>query len=179
MSLVLSNNKPGVKPWQLAFISLGLSFLGKLAGETNEKDRKVYTQKFRQAPWSPPPWVFGPAWTAINFFLVRSIKRILEKNIPDKKKLLVLQAAIWTIFFSFNYIYFKKKSPVLATAWTMADNALAIASFLIAFKNDKKTALHYLPLLLWTSFAATLSGYQALYNKDPYLKTKPLIAYIK
>lgn len=160
--------------WQFILFTMAISYLGKLSGDIGQDERQVYNKQFKQAPWAPPAWLFAPAWTTINFFLLKSVKRILKQDLPDKKKLLLLQAAIWSVFFSFNYVYFKKRSPVLATIWTMADNVFAIASFVLALKNDKRTALNYLPLLMWTAYASTLSGYQALYNKDPYLHTKPL-----
>ena len=94
---------------------------------------------------------------------------------PEKRKLVLLQAGIWFIFFSFNYVYFRKKSPVLAAIWTMSDNILAIASIIASLRSDKKTALNYVPLLLWTTFASTLAGYQALKNPDPVFRTDALL----
>lgn len=164
------------KSWLLPLLSIGLSYLGKLSGgDAMNDDKRIYRKKFEQAPWAPPAWLFAPAWTFNNIFLVNAVNRLLERNIPEKRKLLLLQGLIWTIFFSFNYVYVKKKSPVLATIWTMADNIAAVASFIIALRHDKKLAYNYIPLLLWTTFASTLSGYQAAYNKDPLLKTKPFI----
>lgn len=175
-SVLSGANNYELKWWQNALIAAGVSFLGRLAGNGSSKlDRKVYTSKFKQAPWAPPAWVFAPAWTLNNYFLIKAIERILGKKIPDKSKLLMLQGLIWTVFFSFNYVFFRKKSPVLANMLTMADNVFAIASFIMAFRSDKKTAYNYLPLLLWTTFASTLSSYQALKNPDPVLKTGALL----
>ena len=89
---------------------------------------------------------------------------------------MLLQMAIWAIFFSFGYVYFNKKSPILAAIWTLSDMGLATRSFVLAYQYDKKIAYHYLPLLGWTSFASTLAGYQALKNPDPLLKTRALLA---
>jgi translocator protein len=86
-----------------------------------------------------------------------------------------LQGAIWVIFFSFNYIYFNKKSTILAAIWTMADAVLATTSLAIAAKLDKKLAGSYLPLTVWTLFASTLADYQALKNDDPILHTKAML----
>ena len=86
-----------------------------------------------------------------------------------------MQAMIWIIFFSFNYIYFNKKSTVLAAVWTVSDAILAVSSFALACRSDKKTAWLYAPLMAWTVFASTLAGYQALANDDQLLKTKALI----
>ena len=175
----LTTNTPATKKlkwWQVALISVAVSALGSLSGLiSSKKQKKVYNAKFKQAPWSPPAWAFAPAWTINNFFLINALRRILAKDMPDKRKLMLLQAGIWAIFFSFNYVYFRKKSPVLAAIWTMSDNVLAIASMLVSLRSDKKNALNFLPLVLWTSYASTLAYYQALKNPDPLLHTGALL----
>src|ERR1044071_5317013 len=35
---------------------------------------------FRQAPFAPPPWVFGPAWTAIELAGTDSVARAIEAD---------------------------------------------------------------------------------------------------
>ena len=165
-----------IKWWHLALISVAVSALGSLSAiMSSKKQRNLYNNKLKQAPWSPPAGVFGPAWTINNFFILKALVRIINSDITEKKKLLLMQLGIWVIFFSFNYVYFKKKSPLLAAIWTMSDNVLAIASLLVSLKGDKKTALNYLPLLLWTTFATTLADYQALKNPDPLLHSKALL----
>ena len=165
-----------LKLWQVALIAVGASALGSLSAlMPSRQQKKLYTEKLEQAPWAPPSWLYAPAWTINNFFLLKAIRSILEKDIPEKRKLLLLQAGIWEIFFSFNYVYFKKKSPLLALVWTMSDSVLAIASMLITARSDKKLALNYLPLVVWTAFASTLSDYQALKNPDPVFDTKALL----
>jgi tryptophan-rich sensory protein len=167
-----------LKWWQIALISIAASALGALSGGNPSKQRqkRVY-RKQEQAPWAPPAWVFGPVWTLNNFFLLLGLRKLLSNhNISDKRKYLLLQAGIWFIFFSFNNVYFKKKSPILAAIWTNADVVLAVAGLIMTIKEDKKAALSYLPLLLWTSFASTVGDYQALKNPDHFLKTKALIA---
>lgn len=162
--------------WQIASLAIVLSAVGGLAsGLSGKSERKLYNRKLRQAPWAPPAWVFGPAWVVNNVFLLLALQRLLGSDMPQKRKLLILQGAIWLVFFSFGYIYFNKKSPVLAAAWTFSDAALAFASFAAAAKTDKKLAMYYLPLLAWTGFASTLAGYQALTNDDPVVNTKALI----
>jgi len=166
-----------LKWWQIGLLSVAVSFLGKLAGgKTADEETKLYTKQLKQAPWAPPAWLFGPAWTLNNFFLLLGLQKLTnETDGEEKKKLLVLQGLIWSIFFSFNYIYFRKKSPILAAIWTMSDAILATASLLIARKLNKKIAYVYLPLAAWTVFASTLADYQALKNDDPILHTQALL----
>lgn len=164
-----------MKWWQIALIATGVSLLGRLSGGKIDVEEKVYTKELKQAPWAPPAWVFGPAWTINNFFLLMGLKRMLQtEDVPEKKKLLILQVFIWAIFFSFNFIYFRKKSTVLAAVWTVADAILATSSLWLA-RKDKKTAGNYLPLVGWTNFASTVAIYQALKNKDNALGIKALL----
>ena len=161
-----------IKWWQILLAAVVVSALGALsARQPGGEERKLYEKELKQAPWAPPEWVFGPAWTFNNIFLLMALNRLLRRNIPQKKKLLYLQAFIWVIYFSFGYVYFQKKSPLLASVWTVTDAALAISSLAIAARTDRKLAANYIPLTLWTSFASTVAIYQALNNSDPLLNT--------
>lgn len=156
--------------WQIALIALALSaFAGLASRQSSKKEADIYNKELKQAPWAPPGWLFGPAWTTINIFLLLALQRLLGSDNPAKKKLIILQSLIWMVFFTFGYVYFNKKSPVLAAVWTMSDTAFAAASFIISYKADKKLAYYYIPLLLWTVFASTVAGYQARNNPDPVL----------
>ncbi|MEO8819527.1 MAG: TspO/MBR family protein [Ginsengibacter sp.] len=165
-----------LKWWQIALLSIVVSAIGGLSsGLPNKKEIELYTDELDQAPWAPPGWLFAPAWTSINYFLLIALQRILNSKVAEKRKMLILQGLIWFIFFSFNYVYFNKKSSILAAIWTMAGSVFAITSFSVALKSDKKTALHYLPLVVWTLFAGTVADYQALKNPDPVFGTKALL----
>ena len=161
--------------WQLALASVVVSAIGSLSsGKPNSKERKLYEKELKQAPWAPPGWVFAPAWTINNFFLLKALQQVLRRNdLPNKQKLLIRQAIIWFIFFSYGYIYFNKKSTVLAALWTVGDAALATSSFVLSNKEDRDLSRLYLPLLGWTSFASTIAIYQALKNDDPVLHFSP------
>ena len=155
MDITPTKQKPKLKWWQLALVSVALSILGGLSGGniSSKKERRYYN-KLKQAPWAPPGWVFGPVWTINNFVLLLGLKRLLaDKSIKGKGKILLVQALIWAIFFTFNYVYVRKKSPVLAAIWTNADMALALAGLVLTFRKDKLAALSYLPLLGWTGLA--------------------------
>ena len=158
--------------WQLGLATLAVSAIGARVGRKPGKSERKSFEKLEQAPWAPPPWVFGPAWTVNNFFLLTALNRIMRSSNPDRSKLIYLQIPIWIIFFSFGYVYAQKRSPVLAAGWTVADALLAAASFLVARRHDRKTSYHFLPLLGWTTYAAALAVYQAAKNDDPVLETE-------
>lgn len=162
--------------WQVVIIALIVTAIGGLSSmQSDTVDRKLYTEQLLQAPWSPPGWLFGPAWTFINIFLLIALQKILNANISNRKQVLILQVCIWCIFFTFGYVYFNRRSSVLAAIWTIVDAIFAISSYLMLIKNEKKIAYHYLPLIIWTVFASTVAGYQALKNPDPVFNTEAIL----
>jgi tryptophan-rich sensory protein len=164
------------KWWQAALALVVVSVIGALQSGTKSNTRKFYEKRNEQAPWAPPPWLFGPAWTVNNIFLLWGLLKILNnKDLPNRPLLLSMQGGIWVIFLSFGYVYFRKGSPILAEVWTQADAILASASFRTALRSDKKLAVAYAPLLAWTWFASSLSAYQALKNPDPVFHTNALV----
>ncbi|MEO8582448.1 MAG: TspO/MBR family protein [Flavitalea sp.] len=161
----------------MALVAVAVSFVGGLSSMKKNKDeRKLYNRELEQAPWAPPAWVFAPAWTINNFFLLMALQQVLrDKEMRSRNALLGIQGGIWFVFFVFGYVYFNRKSPVLAAILTVSDAALAAAAFVITNKYNKKLSYNYLPLLAWASFASTLGVYQALKNPDPVLGTKQLL----
>ena len=169
------SRKINLNRWQLILAAVAVSLLGSLAARKNKQQRKLYEKELKQAPWAPPAWLFAPAWMLNNFFLLMGLQKLLQQeDIPSQQKLLIFQACIWLIFFSFGYVYFKKKSPLLAATWTIADAALATGSFIISNKENKYLSYTYLPLVVWTSYASTVAVYQALKNPDSALNIHPL-----
>ncbi len=168
-------NQIRLKWWQLALLSIAVSTLGSLSAmQRSAKQRKAY-RSLKQAPWAPPAWVFAPAWIFNNYFLLAALQELLRnREMPARKKLLVFQSFMWIVFFSFNYAYFKKRSPLLAGMLTLSDAAFALSSLIIGFKAKNKVAANYIPLSIWTVFASTLAVYQALRNEDPLFKTPAL-----
>jgi len=158
-----------IKWWQVVLATIVVSALGALSTGLGKKNQqKLYERKLKQAPWAPPAKLFGPAWSVNNYFLLKALRQLLESDsIPEKRKLLIKQVAIWVIFLSFGYVYFQKKSPILAAIWTLADALLATSSFANAIRSNKRLAFNYLPLLGWTGYAGTVALYQALKNPDP------------
>lgn len=161
---------------KISLLTAAVSVLGMLSSGKRTKTEKYYNKQLKTPVWAPPGWLFGPAWTFNNLFLIRALFKLMDKEagVENRKALLGLQAAIWACFFSFGYVFFKKRSPVLGAVWTQTDALLALASFIVAIRKDKKLAANYAPLLVWTWFASTVAWYTAVKNPDPLLNTKAL-----
>ena len=74
-----------IKWWQIALAAVIVSAIGGLSSRrSNTKERALYEKELKQPPWAPPGWVFAPAWTFNNIFLLMALNRLLRKNIPEK-----------------------------------------------------------------------------------------------
>lgn len=164
----VSRGKPA-RWWEIALLTVAVTILSRLiTGDPQKQNQEYYEQETKQPAWAPPGWVFAPAWTINNIFLLKALLELLRtrRDMPEQKKLLILQVLIWSVFFSFGYFYFRKQSSLMGGVLTVADAGFAIASFLIARRANKQFANNYLPLVIWTTFASTLAVPQALWNDD-------------
>ncbi|HCL84218.1 MAG TPA: hypothetical protein DIC22_09595, partial [Chitinophagaceae bacterium] len=59
----LANGKTiSVSWWQVALLAIAVSGVSRLFATTSPQKSKVfYSGILKQAPWSPPGWLFGPA----------------------------------------------------------------------------------------------------------------------
>jgi tryptophan-rich sensory protein len=140
------------------------------------QSRNIYGQ-FQQAPFAPPAWAFGPAWSINNIATVWGNLRLLNlpADTPQRTTLLWLQGAGWVVFSTFSYAYFVLQSPILACAWTASYAALTLASMLVSSRIDLGITLSLVPLMLWLALASAVAAYQMLYNADPLFGTPPLL----
>lgn len=109
-------------------------------------------------PFTPPNWLFGPAWTllyilmGISFYLVWRQK--INKKIKTALAIFVIQL-ILNLFWSMIFFGFKNPSFALleiVVLWFFI--LLTIVKFL---PLSKKAAYLLIPYLLWVTFATILN----------------------
>lgn len=158
--------------WHALAFGVAANAVSVLLTGRNAYDREYY-ENMRQAPFAPPGWLFGPVWALNNASVLWGNLRLLNQpeDTPNRRALLWLQAASWFVFVTFGYVYFRKKSPILAFVWTAADWALTVASVVLSLKNDRKITLSLGTLLAWLTLATPTAAYQAASNPDELFGT--------
>ena len=156
----------------LAF-GLAVNSISGLSGRRAE-DRRFY-ERFEQAAFAPPSWLFAPLWAANNASTLWGNLRLLNQppDSPHREALLSLQGASWFLFSTFAWVYFKKRSPILAFVWTTSMWLLTIASVVLSLRNDRKITLSLATLLAWLTLATPVAAYQAARNPDQLLGYRP------
>ena len=141
-------------------INFGGLFIGGLF--TGEGVPSDWYQNLNKAPWTPPRWVFGAAWTTI-MICFSVYMAILWKKITLKKLLYIFIAefilnVIWNpLFFHFKWINVALLSISLLT--------ILIIYMAVSLRTEMryKTLLIF-PYIIWLTIATSLNGYIVLYN---------------
>ena len=141
-------------------INFGGLFIGGLF--TGEGVPSDWYQNLNKAPWTPPGWVFGAAWTTIMICFSVYMAILWEKIKLNKLLFIFISElvlnVIWNpLFFHFKWINVALLSIILLT--------ILISYMVISLRREMrlKTLLLF-PYMIWIVIATSLNGYVVLYN---------------
>jgi tryptophan-rich sensory protein len=142
----------------LNFGALGLGgFLmgGEVQGE--------WYQNLNKAPWTPPGWVFGAAWTTIMICFSIYMASAWQA-IDNSKFLLALFVFQWILNVAWNPVFFKFHQVELGLLIISALTIL-VGFFLFGLMNEMKwRSVWVLPYFVWLLIATSLNAYILVKN---------------
>lgn len=116
-----------------------------------------------KAPWTPPGWVFGFAWTTI-MICFSIYMAYLWPVCENKNKLIALFVLQWVLNVSWNPAFFYYQNVLLGLVLISALTIL-IGFFLVSYWSDLKLiSVFLIPYFLWLIIATSLNGYIYLNN---------------
>lgn len=132
-------------------VNFGALYLGILLMDNGPQTE--WYNALNKAPWSPPGWLFGVAWTTIMIcFSVYMAKLCLLH-----KKILPLFIIQWLLNVSWNYIFFNQHLLIIG-AINLILLTILISIFLIKFRQELKGySLLVIPYFLWLLVANSLN----------------------
>ena len=142
----------------LNFGALALGGLSTNAGVTSQ-----WYDQLLKAPWTPPGWVFGAAWTSImicfSFYMA-----YLWPKAQDKKFLIALFSIQWILNIGWNPTFFYFQN-ILGGLILITGLTLLVAYFLFLYRPVLKIKSGFiLPYFIWLLIATSLNGYIYIYN---------------
>lgn len=120
-------------------------------------------ENMNQAPWTPPGWVFGAAWTFIMICFALFMTYAWEVS-KDRSMLLALFVVQLILNVSWNPIFFYFREVMIALIVISALTLLVYYLMLKFSKDLRWKALLILPYALWLAIATSLNAYIYLYN---------------
>ena len=117
--------------------------------------------------FSPPNWLFGPAWTTLYILMGIALFLVWQKGTKNKKvrealKLFGMQLLLNA---SWSPVFFGAKSLFLAFIIIVFMWIFILKTILAFDKIDKKAGYLLYPYLAWVSFATILNFSVWLLNK--------------
>jgi benzodiazapine receptor len=142
----------------LNFLALYLGSLATTDGVTSD-----WYNQLLKAPWTPPGWVFGFAWTLIMICFAFYMAIALEK-VEHVKTLLALYVLQWFLNVLWNPVFFHYQE-VFAGLILILTLAHLVTFILFRYlKSMKLTSLLIVPYFIWLLIASSLNLYIYWYN---------------
>ncbi len=146
----------------LIFLVLNFGALGIGGLFTGPGVSSNWYQELNKAPWTPPGWVFGAAWTFIMLCLTVFMTYAWTK-VNDKKLLGSLFAVQWVLNIIWNPIFFHYQHILIGLV-VIASLTLLLGAKLIIYRKLKKWSLFLLPYVIWLLLATSLNAYIFIEN---------------
>lgn len=149
--------KPFIVFLIINFGALGIGTLLMGNGATS-----VWYTSMNQAPWTPPGWVFGAAWTFIMLcFSIYMTFLYLKLPISKVFTLFILQ---FILNVSWNYIFFDQHLIGFGLAVIVALTFIVTVIMLTYWNLMKIKSALILPYFIWLCIATSLNLYILIHN---------------
>lgn len=115
--------------------------------------------------FSPPNWLFGPAWTILYILIGISLFIVLNNKENKNKKSALIIFGLQMFFNSlWSIIFFGLKSPLSALFIIYILWILILLNIIKFYKIQKSAGVILIPYLLWVTFASFLNLFIVLLN---------------
>ena len=137
--------------------------------QISNTDRKTWYQRLDKAPWNPPSWVFGPAWTILYTMMGVSSWLVWRDRTAGSARVnaLIIYAVQLLINFMFTPVFFGLRKlgislVIVLALWFMVIGMMA------SFAQVSPLACWLLvPYILWVTYALSLNIWIWAKNPEP------------
>ena len=145
-------------------------FGGSLSSLVSMKSGKasfrVWYDRVQKAPWNPPTWLFGPAWTMLYGLMGVASYVVFQSGSPYRTFALTVYMVQLFVNYSWSPLFFGLRKFRAALWILMLLWVLIICTMYLFFKVAAITALMLTPYICWVTFAFTLNWYIVQYNDE-------------
>ncbi|EFV13525.1 TspO/MBR family protein [Segniliparus rugosus] len=138
-------------------VSLGLTAAVAAVGSAASVSTREDYQELSRPSWSPPGWVFGPAWTALYAMMGTAAWRVWRGGPEGRKEPLAWYGVQLALNALWSPLFFgaRKRGAALADigALWLAINRTGM----LFWRRDRTAGALLVPYLAWVSFASALN----------------------
>ena len=145
-------------------LNFGALYLGALFMGQSPAENEWY-QSLSKAPWTPPGWVFGAAWTTIMICYAVYLSSVVRTDDSLSKKRLIISYALQLFLNVFwNPLFFNWHRTELALFCILSLLAVIVYQLLKLSPQSVYLKLLLLPYALWLGIAVSLNFFVVLMN---------------
>ena len=115
-----------------------------------------------KAPWTPPGWVFGLAWSFLLICFSIYLALLSQKKVSNKLVVIILVQYLLNI--SWNYFFFNQHLIELGLIDLSILTITVLYIFYSNFKTMRWKSIFIIPYFLWLLVATSLNLYIVIYN---------------
>ena len=148
-----------MKLLKYSFVFLIINFGALAIGSwlMNDGPQTTWYQNLNQAPWTPPGWVFGVAWTSI--MICFSIYMAYLYNLLPSAKLIILFGIQFVLNVIWNYLFFNQHLIAIGLICIVSLTVIVAIFLFIYYRELKTKTLLILPYFMWLCIATSLNAY--------------------
>ncbi len=135
--------------------------IGYLSSIATQSSVDTWFQTLEKPVFNPPSWLFAPVWTSLYIMMGVAAGLVWGKIDSDKdevRKALLFFAVQLALNALWSVLFFGLRNPLLALIEIVILWLMIYETFLKFSKIDKTAGYHFIPYLLWVSFATALNG---------------------
>ncbi len=147
----------------LLFLILNFGALGIGGFFTGKGVSSDWYAQLEKAPWTPPGWTFGLAWTFIMICFTFYMAYVWPM-VENKKLLIGLFSVQWLLNVMWNPVFFYYQNVAMGL-FVILTLTLLVGFLLVHYYPILKVkSLFILPYFIWLCIASSLNAYIFLFN---------------
>jgi translocator protein len=131
---------------------------------------EAFYNNFTRPAIAPPDWLFLPMWLFLNITSLIGLGIVANsrRDTPGHKPVMTLEGVGWVLFALFDTLYFWMKSPILGAVDTAVGLIVALFSFALSWRIDRRAGVLIGLRVMWLLLATFVSAWVAFNNVDPF-----------
>lgn len=147
----------------IIFLAINFAALGLGGFFTGKGVPSEWYQSLNKAPWTPPGWMFGAAWSLIMICFSVYMAYLWEA-LDNYKLLLMIFSIQWILNVAWNPAFFYFHNAILGLV-IIIGLTLIVTYFLTNYWVEMKfKSLLIAPYLIWLLIATSLNAYIVMKN---------------
>lgn len=144
-------------------VVLAVAAVGGIATGSGLRD---WYDDLDKAPWTPPSWVFGPAWTVLYVLMAVAAWLVARAGLDERAVRVALAVYLvqLAVNLAWSWLFFGRRAPALALVDIVVLCVLVAATIVAFWRVDAAAGALLAPYLGWIVFAATLNLWIVLKN---------------